>query len=423
MPRVPVRRLAAHMLTAPWERDALIDVARDVLSNRKDTPETIVAHVLSEWRQPYPPDAHTLAHLIAARIEIRSRRVPSCTEPPAGFQVPSFRELGLPVLDSAETLAELLAITPGELIWLADVQGRLSGTEKSGHYIQSWLPKHSGGRRLAEAPLPRLKSAQRHILRDMLKKVPVHPAAFGFVLGRSCLQSASRHAGEEGVFGCDLADFFASVPSRRVHAIFRCLGYPPEIARLLVGLCTTRTPTDVANALLTRERAVWVQPHLPQGAPTSPALANPAAWRLDVRLSGLARRLGANYSRYADDLAFSGPRGLAFEGGVPVSELVSEIASECGFRLNPAKTRIMRQGRRQQITGVVVNSHINIPRRDYDRLKALLTNCVRHGPESQNRIAHPAFQEHLNGRITWVENVNLRRGTKLRAIFDRIDWS
>jgi hypothetical protein len=168
--------------------------------------------------------------------------------------------------------------------------------------------------------------------------------------------------------------------------------------------------------------AFYFQPHLPQGAPTSPALANLCAYRLDCRLVGLAKSAGASYTRYADDLAFSG--GAEFEKGVErFSVHVAAIAMEEGFRVHHRKTRIMRQGVRQHLAGMVVNRHLNVARSDFDRVKAILTNCVRLGCESQNRTGHPQFRLHLEGKVSFVEMVNPARGERLRTIFERIQWA
>jgi hypothetical protein len=171
-----------------------------------------------------------------------------------------------------------------------------------------------------------------------------------------------------------------------------------------------------------RELARFIELQLgPQGAPTSPALANLAAFRLDRRLAGLAAKLGAVYTRYADDLVLSGPHGLG-PSAARLAATAAEIAHEEGFRLNHAKTRAMGRCGRQQVCGIVVNEHTNAPRREYDELKAILHNAARRGPEGENRAGHPDFRAHLLGRIAWVEQLNPGRGRKLRERFARIDW-
>ncbi|MDZ4790307.1 MAG: reverse transcriptase family protein [Hyphomicrobiales bacterium] len=162
-------------------------------------------------------------------------------------------------------------------------------------------------------------------------------------------------------------------------------------------------------------------PHLPQGAPTSPSLANLCAWRLDCRLFGLAKSFGANYTRYADDMAFSGDKAFA-DGVTGFMAALETIAADEGFALNRQKTRIMRAHTSQRVTGMVVNEQVNIARKDYDRLKAILHNCRRHGPDAENRAQTKTFRAHLDGRVNWIETVNPNRGVKLRRIFNDISW-
>lgn len=157
------------------------------------------------------------------------------------------------------------------------------------------------------------------------------------------------------------------------------------------------------------------------GSPTSPALANLCAYRMDCRLAGLANTAGAGYTRYADDLAFSG--GPEFvRDAERFSICAAAILFEEGFSVHHRKTRIMRQGVRQHLAGLVTNERLNVRRDDFDELKAILTNCVRHRPESRNREGHAAFRAHLEGRVGFVEMVNAAKGGRLWGIFERIVW-
>jgi hypothetical protein len=169
-------------------------------------------------------------------------------------------------------------------------------------------------------------------------------------------------------------------------------------------------------------RCRFANPHLPQGAPTSPALANLCAYRLDVRLSALAVAAGARYTRYADDLAFSG--GPEFARAVNSFRVqATVVALDEGFEVRMKKTRRMRPGRRQHLAGVVINEKPNIARDEFDRLKAILHNCRRHGPLSQNRAGVVDFRAHLLGRIAHVAAINPRRAEKLKLLFDQIRWA
>jgi hypothetical protein len=135
----------------------------------------------------------------------------------------------------------------------------------------------------------------------------------------------------------------------------------------------------------------------------------------------VARSFGGQYTRYADDLAFSGPfRAAAAERLV---DLVDVIVRDEGFRLHPAKQRIATSARRQVLTGLVVNERPNVDRATYERLRAVLHDAAVHGPAHANRDQHPMFRDHLLGRIAWIAQANPGRGRRLRAMFDRIDWS
>jgi hypothetical protein len=219
----------------------------------------------------------------------------------------------------------------------------------------------------------------------------------------------------------DLCDFFPSVRGARVRQLFQTAGYPVLVARALAGLCTNVVPPDVwseGTPVSVRQR--FRSPHLPQGAPTSPALANLCAYRLDCRLAGLARKAGATYTRYADDLAFSFDDSSS---GERFLWHASQLALEEGFAVNFRKLRQVTQAGRQRLAGVVVNSHLNVARPQFDRLKAVLHNCRIKGPSTQNRDGSLHFREALLGQISWVSMLNPHRGSKLREAFEAIDWS
>lgn len=213
--------------------------------------------------------------------------------------------------------------------------------------------------------------------------------------------------GRRVVLRMDLQDFFPSFAGPRIQAFFRTLGYPEAVADLLGGICTNsapgdvwkQAPSDVDPNHLREARSVYARPHLPQGAPTSPALANLCTYRVDCRLSGLAKSVGAEYTRYADDLAFSGD-GAMFERRIELfSTHLAAILMEEGFPVHHRKRRIMPQGVRRHLAGLVANQHVNVIRADFDRLKTALPSCIRLGPERQNRSTHSSFPTHLEGRV------------------------
>jgi len=435
---VPV--LAAAIHAGPWDRSAIERrLAKALGARSRRRAKRLLDELFAVVQTPYAPQLRQLERLIGKCPSLRaiSERMAehvlslTVTRPPPRFgSIASLRTLDVPKITTQGDLARWLGIPLTQSDWLTDERRTIARSTESRlhHYSYRWTRKRSGGWRLIEAPKGRTKLYQRRILREILDRLPASPAAFAFVRGRNGAEAAAKHAGEAVVITVDLENFFLSVRSSRVHAAFRCLGYPAPVARMLTSLCTTSTPTTVlvgpspgepkpdrATCELYRAR------HLPQGAPTSPALANFAAHRLNARLAGLARVFGARYTRYADDLTFSGDAKFARQA-VRFLRIVDEIARDENFRVNARKTRVMTRASRQTVTGLVVNDHINVPRRAYDQLKATLTNCVRNGPAGQNRDQHPDFRAHLDGRVAWVEAVNLRRGSKLRRLFNAIRW-
>src|ERR1019366_5473059 len=226
-------------------------------------------------------------------------------EPQRMLPVSAAQGWDLPVIESVGDLADWLSMSTGDLDWFAELKGlgNKLAESKLQHYHYSIRAKRSGGVRLIEMPKPRLKELQRRILTGILDSIPVHPAVHGFVKGRSIVSFAAPHAGKAVVLRLDLQDFFPGFPAARVQALFRKLGYPETVADRLGGICTNTVPRHVWNVRLLEiaaqewheARMMYARPHLPQGAPTSPALANLTAYRLDCRLSGLAKTAGALY--------------------------------------------------------------------------------------------------------------------------------
>jgi RNA-directed DNA polymerase len=353
------------------------------------------------------------------------------TGPPQMQSVAAAATWKVPAIESVGALAKWLGVTVGELEWFADLK-RLAykrSVARLAHYHYKILSKQSGSIRLIEAPKPRLKALQRQILTQILERIPPHPAAHGFLKGQSIKTFVTPHIGQRVILKMDLQDFFPSQSGARIRAFFRTVGYPEAVADLLGGICMNAVPRNVwkdaglqVDPLRLRETSdLYSQPHLPQGAPTSPTLANICFYRADCRLAGLANAVGAVYTRYADDLAFSSDR--TFERNVErFSTHVAAILMTEGFRVHHRKTRIMRQGVRQHLAGLVANRRLNVMRPDFDRLKATLTNCVHLGAESQNREAHSHFRAHLDGRVGFVEMINPARGKRLRSIYEQIIW-
>jgi RNA-directed DNA polymerase len=421
--------LALAALDGEWAEDGVAVRLAEALGRKRGPWARSLARALCA-APPLPPDA--LALVIARHpgsAKVRSKAIvrrwftPPLAMRPSRFEAPS--------ITSVPELAAMLEVPLAHLEWLADVRGMNQRAKKPelSHYHYRVVQKRSGGVRLLEAPKPTLKRAQRRLLDRVLVHCPVHACAMGFARGRSVRDHAAAHVGRRVVVRFDLENFFWQIDARRVRGIFRALGYPSPIDRMLAGLATTLTPSAVRReassrlALAERHtfRALLTGRHLPQGAPSSPALANLCAFALDRRIAGLAARFGARYTRYADDLAFSGERDFerALDRFMPS---VAAIALAEGFRVRHHKTRVMRSGARQELCGVVVNRRPSLRRAEIERLEATLFNCVRSGPETQNRDRHPDFRAHLRGRIEWLAQLAPQRAAPLHELFARIEW-
>jgi retron-type reverse transcriptase len=284
---------------------------------------------------------------------------------------------GLPKLETPEVLAQALGLSVGQLRALCYARTVYTRT----NYVRFALPKKTGGLRVISAPLPRLKAAQHWVLKNVLEKLPVHEAAHGFRAGRSIVSNARPHVGSAVVVNLDLKEFFPTVMYPRVKGFFVKLGYSEATATALALLCTE---PDVDEVELDGQRYFVAQGsrRLPQGAPTSPALTNLLCRRLDRRLQGAARKLGFTYTRYADDLTFSAPKGGSADVG-KLLRLVRFVVSKEGFKPHPEKTRVLRRGGQQEVTGVVVNDKPGVDRETLRRFRALLHQVEKSGPEGK----------------------------------------
>lgn len=360
------------------------------------------------------------------------------------------KENEVPELKDVAALAKALNLPVPRLRWLVYHREVDTGT----HYHRWTVPKRSGGQRLISAPKPDLKAAQKWIAANISEHLPVHGAAHGFVPGRSTVTNARAHTGAEVIVTFDLEDFYPTVTFPRVKGLFRKAGYGEQVATVL-GLLCTESPRE-AMVIEGKTYHVAVGPRsLPQGAPTSPSITNAICLRLDSRMTGLARTFGFRYSRYADDLTFSWRRGEKAGPGedgsgtaagndegasqaagrdegsgsrpgrqdAPIGPLmagVEQIIEAEGFRLNRKKTRVSRLGRRQKVTGLVVNapssggSATRVPREIVRRLRAALHN------RDEGRVTGEETLEQLQGTAAYIYMADRARGRQLLEAVKRL---
>lgn len=318
----------------------------------------------------------------------------------------------LPTLPDVDAFAKALGITIPRLRWLAFHRDVDTGT----HY-QRWLvPKRDGSSRLISAPKPELKAVQRWIMREVTEHLPVHGAAHGFLKGRSILTNAEIHAGAKVIVKFDLLGFYPTVTVRRVRGLFRRAGLSEQIATLMAQLATESPRETIETHGRTHYVATGPR-SLPQGAPTSPSITNALCFRLDCRLSGLAKKLGARYTRYADDLTFSWHNAAPTKIGGLMRAVKMIVKSE-GFEVHGKKTRVMRNGGRQKVTGLVVNTApadeptARVPRSTVRHLRAAIKN------RELGREGKGETLEHLKGLAAFVMMSDRAKG---RAFMERID--
>lgn len=341
------------------------------------------------WKLGKPPKAlpaDEARRLFAGTLRTKNRAIRDLLP-----DVAQLARLGLPVWKTEADVAAALDISVGMLRHLSIHRFR----ERTPHYVQYAIPKRSGGERLITAPKRRLKAVQRRLLPLLVDKLPLADPAHGFRAGRSIRSGAEPHVGKAVLLHMDLADFFHQVTYPRVRGYLIGCGYGFPVAATLAALCTEseRQPVELAGGIV----------HVPvgprrcvQGAPTSPGLCNAIAAKLDRRLTGLAAKRGFVYTRYADDLAFSGDDPDRVYGLVPA---VRRIAGDEGFPVNLDKTRIMRRGQRQTVTGVVVNDVLGLSRADRRVLRAVIHRATNGGAPTLDRAE-------LEGKLAYLAMLN-----------------
>jgi RNA-directed DNA polymerase len=325
--------------------------------------------------------------------------------------VAKLQALGLPVLAAPADVAQAMNLPIPKLRWLAFH----AEASTSCHYVRFKIPKKSGGEREIAAPMPALAAAQRWILENVLAKVPATAYAHGFVPGRSTRSNAEPHVKRAVVVNLDLKDFFPTIAFPRVKGLFRTLGYSPAVATIF-ALLATEAPRKEAEYDGRRWHVAIGPRALPQGACTSPALSNLAARVLDRRYAGLAAKLGWTYTRYADDVTFSGdvliPKGQKDPKSVAwLLARTRHIAEDEGFRVNEKKVRVQRRNTAQVVTGLVVNEKTSTPRAERRRLRAMAHRAGTKGGVDLGV---------LRGHVAYVCMVNPAQGAPLRAALEKL---
>jgi len=268
------------------------------------------------------------------------------------------------------------------------------------------IKKKSGKDRIIHAPYKGLKTIQRCINHLLLNKFNHHHLSFGFVPRKSIIDGAKLHIEKNYVFNIDLQDFFPSINSKRVAAVLQLkpFNFTQKNAVKVANICTTNLEIEIIDEH--GNKRIVLEQVLPQGAPTSPVLTNIICQRLDRKMTGLAKRFGLNYSRYADDITFSSNHYVYSNKGNFKKELKRIIENE-RFKINDKKTRLLSRKQRQEVTGVTVNTKVNVTRKYTKQIRTIIHNWEKSGYDS----AYTIFMDKYgiintnSGHIPKLENV------------------
>jgi hypothetical protein len=318
------------------------------------------------------------------------------------------KEANLPVINSAHQLALAMNTNVSELRFLAYSRKNA----ETSHYNRFKIAKKTGGFRLISAPSPRLKKTQTWILENILNNVEINSKAHGCVQEKSIKTNAELHVGKSVVINQDLKNFFPSISYQRVLGAFKSLGYSGQVSTILALICTEPEVVEVRL----EDKTYYSQKgerFLPQGSPCSPAISNIICRKLDKRLEGLANKYKYTYSRYVDDITFSGGKEeLKYISAI--LKYSKKIVKAENFRLHPDKLRIMKRGGKQEVTGVVVNQKTNIDKREYKRFKALIFQIEKDGIQGKNWKGNKKILPAIHGYANFIHQINPELGAKIK---------
>jgi RNA-directed DNA polymerase len=305
---------------------------------------------------------------------------------------------------------------------------KITQSNRIDSYKRFKLKKKRGGFRVIQTPNDELKYLQRWILKNILEKVPSHDSCKGFDKDTSIKQNADTHLKSEALLKLDLLRFYDSINERRIYGIFKGLGYHPNLAVSLAKLCTItpnemfissfrKKENELKEYILSKNEGI-----LAQGSPTSPKLSNLITINLDKRLTGLANKNGLKYSRYADDLTFSGN----FKQLQKIKKVIYRVIKEEALFANHSKTKFVKLGGKFLVTGLnVQNDNSTVPRKKKKEIEHHLFHCKDNGVENHLKTAeinNRNFKDWLYGNICFVFSIEEKKGIEYFKAFEEIQW-
>ncbi|MCT4611738.1 MAG: reverse transcriptase family protein [Clostridia bacterium] len=304
-------------------------------------------------------------------------------------------ENSIPVIFDLRHLRKILKIPKNEQ--------KLYFDEKEEKRYRSFkIPKKSGGYRLIEAPVDGLKLRQRWIKNEIIDKFKISEHAKGYKKHTSIYNNALPHVNKELVVNIDIENFFPTIRYESIYKFFVYVGYNKQVAHLLTKMCTNS------------------KKHLPQGAPTSPSLSNILLLKLDKRLSELAKKANAQYTRYVDDITFSGSKNI--KTFVPT---IINIIEDEGYEINKKKLRLQYSNQRQVVTGLTVNKKVSVSKKKIKEIENAIYYSKKFGiVEHMKKIdcQKSFYKEHLYGIAYFIKMIDKEKGENYLKGLDEVDW-
>ncbi|HAV5945633.1 TPA: RNA-directed DNA polymerase [Acinetobacter baumannii] len=292
------------------------------------------------------------------------------------------KNIGLPVIKNIDDLAHFTRLSSTKLNYLSNSSKFL--------YKVYALPKKGSGIRIIAQPSRELKAVQAWILRNILDRLSSSDCSKGFEIGSSILDNAKPHIGSNYILNIDLKNFFPSISANKVYSVFSSLGYEKKVCILLTNFC-------VYNGFL------------PQGAPTSPKLANLICSKLDSRIQGYTGPRGLTYTRYADDITIS---ANTIKKIINARDFLETIINSENLSVNKNKTQISGVRKAKKVTGLIVNqANVGIGRGRYREIRAEIHYVYLNKKTNLHRI---------NGHLAFVYSVDKKMYNKLVAYLNKL---
>jgi RNA-directed DNA polymerase len=347
----------------------------------------------------------------------------------------SLAEKDLPIIFSLEHLAIQIGIQ-------SDYLRNLIGDNKNDYnykeeykyerYNYFKLKKRDGKFREIMSPSKDLKYIQKWILVNVLSKYVLADSCKGFRKSISIFDNAKVHENSEVILKIDLLKFYDTITEKRVYGLFKSLGYVNNLAYSFAKITTAKhresywNDFDLSSKEILKNLVENMPPILPQGAPTSPMISNILATKMDYRFEALARKLNFNYSRYADDLTFS----IKKEGKLPSLKLITTIITDEGFFINTKKTKYMKKGCKQYVTGLTTTNGTNVSKEYRKNIAEHIYYCRKFGVNDhlKRRIKdfpkynNIKFHNWLYGHMCFIKSINEKASKKLLEDFNKINW-